>query len=914
MAVAGVARAGYGCRRMPTLTLIDGSGFIFRAYHALPHLSTTKGVPTNAVYGFTTMLLKALREHSPTHAALVLDAGRKSFRNELDPQYKANRPEAPDDLARQFPLVREVARALNVPLLEEPGFEADDVIGTLARRARQQGFEVVIVTGDKDFAQLVDEHVDLYDPMAEAAGRGGWTAPADVEKKLGVKPSQVVDYMAILGDKIDNVAGVPGVGEVTAAALIRHFGSVEAMLARPEEIPRAVARGGEKLREKIVAHAERIRLNRKLVELKCDVPIAERPEELARRPLDAGKARSLFAELEFSRLLKDLPAPPPTARSERTEVLLGRAALDAAVAEARRSGSVGIRAALAGGSPRTDPLTGVAMAAGGRAWYLPLGHRYLGAPTQLPAAEAREALRPLLEDEGVAKHAHDLKAEIHALAHLGLEPRGPGLDTELASRLLLPTRREHLLADVARERLSCELPRLAGGEAGRKGAVPPLGEMTVEAVAPWAGAAAAVLPDLAATLSRALEDEGLRRLHDEVERPLVPILAAMERAGVAVDRAAMESMSVEFGKALGDLEARIHQAAGRAFNVASTRELAQVLFQDLGLPVLKRLKTGPSTDQDVLEKLAEQHPLPRLVLEHRSLAKLKGTYVDALPQLVDPSDGRLHTTYNQAGAATGRLSSQDPNLQNIPIRTELSRRIRAAFVAPPGRHLLSADYSQIELRILAHFARDEALLAAFRRKEDVHAATAAETFGVPQGEVTSEMRRIAKVLNFGIAYGLSAFGLSQRLDMPQSEAQGIIDRYFARYAGVKRWLEGTVEAARRDGAVRTLLGRKRELPEIGSRNPGLRQAAERMAVNTPIQGTAADIIKIAMIRVDRALRTAGLDARMLLQVHDELVLEVAEGQAGALAELVRREMAGAAELEVPLEVDVGHGHSWAEAH
>jgi DNA polymerase-1 len=898
---------------MPTLTLIDGSGFIFRAYHALPHLSTTRGVPTNAVYGFTTMLLKALREHEPTHAALVFDAGRKSFRNELDATYKANRPEAPDDLVPQFPLVREVARALNVPVIEEVGYEADDIIGTLACRAREQGFEVVIVTGDKDFAQLVDDRVELYDPMAEASGRGGWTTPAEVEKKLGVRPEQVVEYMAILGDKIDNIPGIPGVGEVTAAALIRHLGTVENMLAHPEEIPKAVARGGEKLKQKIVANAERLRLNRKLVELRCDVSVPYQPGDFARRPLDGERTRALFAELEFSRLLKDLPAPPPTARSERTEVLLTRAQLDAAVAEARRAASVGLHAVLEDGSPRAEPPTGVAFAFQGRACYLPLAHRYLGVPDQLGLDDARKGLRPLVEDEGVAKHTHDLKAEIHALSHLGLEVKGGGFDTELASHLLLPTRREHALADVARERVACELPPTPGQGNGKRGAHP-LWEMPIEAVGPWAGSCAAALPELAAALERSLEDEGLGKLYREIERPLVPILAKMERAGVAVDRGAMEAMSAEFGKAMRQLEARIHEIAGHAFNVASTRELGQVLFEELKLPVSKRLKTGPSTDQDVLEKLAEQHALPRLILEHRGLSKLKGTYVDALPQLIDPRDGRIHTTYNQAGAATGRLSSQDPNLQNIPIRTELSRRIRAAFIAPPGRRLLSADYSQIELRILAHFAEDPALIESFRVREDVHARTAAETFGVPGDAVTPEMRRIAKVLNFGIAYGLSAYGLSQRLDRPSEEAQAIIDRYFARYGAVRRWLESAIETARRDGEVRTLFGRKRELPEIHSRNPAQRQAAERMAVNTPIQGTAADIIKIAMIRVDAALGPSGLDARLLLQVHDELVLEVAEDQADALGALVRTEMSAAVALRVPLEVEVGHGESWDEAH
>ncbi len=524
--------------------------------------------------------------------------------------------------------------------------------------------------------------------------------------------------------------------------------------------------------------------------------------------------------------------------------------------------------------------------------------------------EAREALRPLVEGD-VQVHAHDLKATAHALAFLGLRLLAPGVDTELASRLLLPTRREHALVDVARERLSCDLPRPPEGE-GKRGSAPPW-ERPVEEVAALAAPCAAVLPELSAALARALADEGLERLYLEIERPLVPILAAMERTGILVDTGAMDAMSAEFGEAMTGLEARIDAAAGHPLRVASNRDLAQVLFEELRLPVQKRLKTGPSTDSEVLEKLSELHPLPALVLEHRALAKLKGTYVDALPRLVE-KDGRIHTTFHQGGAATGRLSSSDPNLQNIPVRTELSRRIRAAFVAPPGRLLLSADYSQIELRILAHYASDPALIEAFRRREDVHAATAAETFGVAREAVTSDQRRIAKVLNFGIAYGLSAFGLSQRLDLPPRQAQEIIDRYFARYAAVKRWLDGTIVAARSSGEVRTLFGRKRALPELMSRNGALRSGAERMAVNTPIQGTAADLVKIAMIRLDSALARSGLDAVLLLQVHDELVLEVAERDAAPLTELVRREMCAAAELAVPLEVEVGQGKSWAEAH
>ncbi|HEX9049002.1 MAG TPA: DNA polymerase I [Anaeromyxobacter sp.] len=899
---------------MPTLTLIDGSGFIFRAYHAIPHLSTTKGIPTNAVYGFTTMLLKALREHAPTHVALVFDAARRTFRHDIDPGYKASRPEAPDDLKSQFPLVRDVARALSVPIVEEQGVEADDVIATLAARARERGWDVVVVTGDKDFAQLVDDKLSLYDPMAEASGRGGKTGPDEVVKKLGVRPDQVVEYMAILGDKIDDVPGIPGVGEVTAASLVRHFGSVEEMLRRPEEIPKAVARGGEKLRDKIVANAERIRTNRRLVDLRRDLELPFAPETFGRQVPDDVEVRALFSELEFSRLLKDLPAPPPTARVEKAEVVLDAAALAAAVRVLRDAPAVGLRPVLGGPSPRTDPVVGIALAGAGRAFYVPLAHRFLGAPPQPSPEAVADALRPIVEGDRPV-HVHDRKGALHALAQLGLSLRAPGVDTELASRLLLPTRREHALADVARERIACELPRdPSGGDAARKSERVPVEGLEVERVGAWAAPCAAALLDLAPALERAMGEEGVAKLYVEIERPLVPVLFEMERTGILVDRGAMSGMSEEFGKAMQDLEKRIHSAAGHAFNIASTRELAQVLFTELELPVLKRLKTGPSTDQDVLEKLAEQHELPRLVLEHRSLSKLKGTYVDALPLLIDPRDGRIHTTFNQGGAATGRLSSSDPNLQNIPIRTELSRRIRAAFVAPPGRRLLSADYSQIELRILAHYSHDPGLLEAFRNREDVHTRTAAETYGVAPGDVTPDMRRVAKMLNFGIAYGLSAFGLAQRLDLPDAEARAIIDRYFARYAGVKGYIDQAIAEARRTGESRTLYGRVRAMPEIAARNPALRMAAERTAINTPIQGTAADIVKVAMLKVHAALEAEQRDAKLLLQVHDELVLEVGERDLAPVEALVRREMSGAAQLEVPLDVEVGHGRSWAEAH
>jgi DNA polymerase-1 len=590
------------------------------------------------------------------------------------------------------------------------------------------------------------------------------------------------------------------------------------------------------------------------------------------------------------------------------ELLLDSPSLVAAVA-AVAGVPAGIVPVLGEGGARSAPLVGLAFAGAGRAFYLPLAHRYLGAPAQAPLDAAAKGLRPLVAG-GAPRHLHDRKVALHALARLGLALEAPGEDTDLASRLLLPTRREHLLEDVARERAGIDLPPAPLAPRGGHG----LEGLPVESVAEWGCAAAGALLELAPAIVGELEARGLGPLYRDVELPLVPVLADMEEAGIAVDRGAMEGMSAEFGAALRELETRIHAAAGHPFNIASTRELARVLFEEQQLPVQKKLKTGPSTDQEVLEKLSELHPLPALILEHRSLAKLKGTYVDALPLLIDGRDGRIHTTFNQAGAATGRLSSSDPNLQNIPIRTELSRRIRAAFVAPEGMRLVSADYSQIELRILAHYSKDAALLESFRRGEDVHTRTAAETFEVAPDQVTPEQRRIAKVLNFGIAYGLSAFGLAARLDLPRDRAQGIIDAYFKRYAGVRGWLDRTIADAKRTGAVRTLWGRERALPEIGSRNPGLRMAAERMAVNTPIQGTAADIIKVAMLRVRRALPGESAQARLLLQVHDELVVEAPEREVEPVEAMLRREMEGSAALDVPLAVEVGHGRSWADAH
>jgi DNA polymerase I len=891
----------------PTLILIDASSYVYRAYHAVPHLSTKLGVPTNAVHGFTSMVLKALREAAPTHLAMVFDAHGETFRSSIDANYKANRPAAPEDLVPQFGLVREVVRALNLPLLEESGVEADDVIATLGRRAIAEGFRVVVVTGDKDFMQLVGPDLVLFDSM-----RDRWTDAKEVEERLGVRPDQVVDLMALTGDQVDNVAGVPGVGPKTAAQLIQQFGSLEKLFAGLPEVARP------KLRQLLEEHQETVRRARQLVSLKFDVPLPITLDSLRVKPPDPVPLRALFERLEFTRLLRDLPTGPkegppsaapagPTPQGEFSApgMLTTAGEVSEAVAFLRAHAPVAIQVALGAAEALGSHSLGLALAAGDdggvRSFYLPL-------EMQLAVAAWARPLADLLEDARVAKVGFGLKRGWTALRTLGIRTSGLEFDAELACYLLDPGRREHLLSDVVRSRLSLELP--AVDAKGKKGGPAEMPAVT----APAATAAAEASLRLVRVLREELAAEKLAALFDDLEMPLLLLLAEMEWAGVRVDLEALKGLRAEVAATLEGLTARLYELAGHPFNVASNRQLGQVLFEELKLPVVRRTKTGPSTDQDVLEKLADKHPLPRTVLEIRSLSKLKSTYLDALPELVDPRDGRIHTTFNQATAATGRLSSSDPNLQNIPTRTELGHRIREAFIAEPGFVLVSADYSQIELRVLAHVSSDPALAAAFAGEQDVHTQTAAEVFGVALGEVTAEMRRAAKAINYGIAYGQSAFGLSQRLELPPAEAQAIIDRYFNRFVGVRRWLDETIARARIEGSVTTLFGRRRLLPDIQSRNGAVRQASERMAVNTPIQGGAADLIKRAMLEVGKRLHRGDLRARLLLQVHDELVFEAPESEAEAVQVLAREAMEGAGHLSVPLRVVVAVGHSWADVH
>ena len=871
--------------------LVDASGFIFRAYHALPPLTTSKGVPTHAVLGFARMLLKLLRERQPTHLALCFDKDSRKGRLAIDPQYKANRAETPPDLVTQFALIRRVADVLNLPILEVAGWEADDVIATMVDRARAKGFQVEIISSDKDLLQLIADDVRLYDPVKDKP-----ITEADALEKYGVGPKQLRDYQALVGDAIDNIPKVPGIGPRTAAELLKQFGSVEQLLARLDEVPKP------KTRDALKEHREQLLRALQLVSFRHDLPIDADPEALARRELHQAEARALFTELEFFRLLNEMPAPPATPLQQESTVVSDRPGLEAVAKAMTAAGRVACAPAYEG-EPHSAPLVGLGLVAGDAGFFVDVA--------TVGAAAVREVLGAAFQRRGLVVAAHDGKALLHVLRAVGIEGVHLATDIELISYLLNPSRKEHALADLARERLRTELPGWPDGASGRGKAA--LSEVPVARRAAFYGAAADAINRLAPELWTEAEGVGLAPLAKELELPLVPVLAKMEAAGVLIDRAALADISVQVDQSCDALLKEVYRHAGREFNVGSPIQLAQVLYEDLKLPVLKKGKTGPSTDHEVLEKLAEEHPLPRAIMEYRNVAKLKSTYLDTLPQLIG-ADGRIRTTFHQAAAATGRLSSTNPNLQNIPIRTELGKQIRRAFIAQPGWVLVSADYSQVELRILAHISGDEGLVRAFAEGADVHARTAAEVFGVPLGEVTGDQRRAAKMVNYGIAYGLSAHGLGTRLNIPGEQAKSIIDRYFARFPGIARYVDETIEKAKRSGYVETLFGRRRYMPELVSRNRSVAMAAERAAINMPIQGTAADLVKRAMLALDAALSTEGLAGRMLLQVHDELLFEAPEAEAPKVAALAKRLMSEVASLKVPLVVDVGTGRSWADAH
>jgi DNA polymerase-1 len=876
----------------PTLTLIDASGFVFRAYHALPPLTTSKGVPTHAVLGFTRMLLKLLRERRPTHLALCFDKDSRKGRLAIDPNYKANREAPPADLSMQFDQIRRVAAVLDVPILEVPGWEADDVIATLVKRARAAGMATQIVTSDKDFLQLLAPDVSIWDPVKDAP-----IGETEALEKFGVPPSQMREYQALVGDAIDNVPKVPGVGPKTAVELVKRFGTVEQVIARADEIDKP------KLRAAIKENVEQLKRAYQLVSFREDLDLDADPVALAVRPIHQAEARTLFTELEFFRLIGEMPAAEATPLTQHATLVVDDAGLTALSERLDTVKRFAIAPAYEG-EPHSATVLGLGMALGAEGGFF-VDVRACG------VASVAAALARALRRDDCELAAHDGKGLLHVLARLGLPPKALWADLELLSYLTNPSRKEHALVDLARERLRQELPSVSSLLGGREHVT--LGQLATTQLAPVFGAAADAIGRLCQDLWTEVEGVGLGAVARTLEFPLIPLLVKLEQAGVLIDRDALAEISKQVDASCEALLQDVFKHAGREFNVGSPAQLAQVLFEDLKLPILKRNKTGPSTDHEVLEKLAEEHPLPRAIIEYRNVSKLKSTYLDTLPTLIG-GDGRVRTTFHQAATATGRLSSTNPNLQNIPVRTELGRQIRRAFVAAPGHVLLSADYSQVELRILAHMAQDEALVKAFSEAADVHARTAAEVFQVPEAEVTGDMRRAAKMVNYGIAYGLSPHGLSTRLNLPVEEAKSIIDRYFARFPGIAKYIDDTVAKAKKSGFVESLFGRRRYMPDISSRNRSIAMAAERAAINMPIQATAADLVKRAMLEADRVLTAKGLKTRMLLQVHDELLFEVPEAELDEVTTLVREVMASAASLAVPLLVDVGHGHSWADAH
>ena len=893
--------------------LVDGSSYLYRAFHALPPLTNSRGEPTGAVYGVANMLRKLLEDYTPEQVAVVFDAKGKTFRDELFAEYKAHRPPMPDELRAQIEPLHALVRAMGLPLLQVPGVEADDVIGTLARQAAAEGRHTLISTGDKDMAQLVDAHVTLINTMSNTL-----LDPAGVVEKFGVPPERIIDYLALVGDTSDNIPGVPKVGPKTAAKWLNEYGSLDAIIEHADEIKGKV---GESLR----ASLETLDLSRQLATIRCDVELEHSPASLRRQEPDLETLRDWYRKLEFNSWLRQLDGQAPEAARPAArapvdaeyETLLTQKQLDAWLERLKRAELFAFDTETTSLRYMEARIVGVSFAVEpGQAAYVPLAHDYPGAPEQLDRDRVLEQLKPLLEDAGQAKLGQHLKYDLNVLANHGIALRGIAHDTMLESYVLDSTATRHDMDSLARKYLDHQTI-LFEDIAGKGAKQLTFNQVAIEQAAPYAAEDADITLRLHQALWPKLQAEaGLRAVYQDIEIPLIPILAAMEQRGVLVDRDLLARQSQELARRLHEIEKQAHQIAGQPFNLGSPKQIQEILFDKLELPVLSKTPKGaPSTAENVLQELADQgHELPRVLLEHRSLSKLKSTYTDKLPEQIDPDTGRVHTSYHQAVAATGRLSSSDPNLQNIPIRTEEGRRIRQAFIAPRGYQLLAADYSQIELRIMAHLSRDEGLLAAFAAGADIHRATAAEVFGVAPEQVTGDQRRSAKAINFGLIYGMSAFGLARQLGIDRGAAQRYVDLYFERYPGVKRYMDETREQAREQGYVETVFGRRLYLPEIRDRNGQRRAAAERTAINAPMQGTAADIIKRAMLRVDAWNTQAGLDVVLLMQVHDELVFEVAKKDIEAAKSGICEAMEGAAELSVPLRVEVGTGHNWDEAH
>ncbi|MGR5195546.1 DNA polymerase I [Vibrio rotiferianus] len=922
------------------LILIDGSSYLYRAFHAYPGTMSNGEIPTNAVYGVVNMLRSMMRQFASDRIAVVFDAKGKTFRDDMYPEYKANRPPMPDDLRCQIEPLHNVIRAMGLPLICIPGVEADDVIGTLAYQASQQGMPVLISTGDKDMAQLVDDNVTLINTMTNVVmDREG------VVEKFGIPPELIIDYLALMGDKVDNIPGVPGVGDKTATALLQGIGGLTKLYENLDDIAALGFRGSKTMAKKLVDNKDNAMLSYELATIKLDVELEETPESLLKAEPSTDELIKLYGQLTFKSWLNELleGGTGVVEADESTGAVRGgsassKADMDTSAVKIDRSQYETIldeasfnvwldklkASELFAFDTETDSLdymvanlVGLSFAIDeGIAAYVPVAHDYLDAPQQLDRDWVLAQLKPVLEDEAQAKVGQNLKYDASVLARYGIEMKGIKHDTMLASYVYNSVGGKHDMDSLALRFLqhSCiSFEQIAGKGKNQL----TFNQIELEEASPYAAEDADVTLRLHNRLSANIDqDEKLKTVYEEIEMPLVPVLSRIERTGVLIDDMKLGAQSVEIAARLEELEQKAFEIAEQEFNMNSPKQLQAILFEKMGLPVIKKTPSGtPSTNEEVLQELALDYPLPKLILEYRGLAKLKSTYTDKLPKMINPSTGRVHTSYHQAVTATGRLSSTDPNLQNIPIRNEEGRRIRQAFIAPTGYKILAVDYSQIELRIMAHLSDDQALLDAFRHGKDIHAATAAEIMGVAIEEVSSEQRRRAKAVNFGLIYGMSAFGLAKQLGIPRGEAQAYMDKYFERYPGVMQYMEDTRSAASAQGYVETIFGRRLHLPEIQSRNGMRRKAAERAAINAPMQGTAADIIKKAMLLVDQWIQEEGNGrVKLLMQVHDELVFEVEETSLSEIESKVQNLMESAADLKVPLVADAGHGDNWDQAH
>ncbi len=910
------------------LVLVDGSSYLYRAFHALPPLTTSKGMPTGAVKGVLNMLKSLRKQYPDSLFAVVFDAKGGTFRDAMFAEYKANRPSMPDDLRVQIEPLHASVKALGYPLLCVEGVEADDVIGTLARSSAALGRPVIISTGDKDMAQLVDGHITLVNTMT-----GSVLDVAGVHEKFGVGPEHIIDFLALMGDKVDNIPGVPGVGEKTAVGLLTGIGGgLSDLYANLDKVPALAIRGAKTLPAKLEEHRDAAFLSYELATIKVDVPLDVEVEALVCGEPDREALLALYTEMEFKSWVAEVqrdaakagddvaPAVEPAAKVEpKYETILDQARFDAWLEKLRQAPLFAFDTETTGLDAQQAQLVGLSFAVEPHeAAYVPLAHDYEGAPVQLDREAVLLALKPLLEDPAKAKVGQNAKYDINILANgsPAIEMRGVAYDTMLESYVLNSTATRHDMDSLAQKYL--DHTTIAFEDIAGKGAKQlTFNQINLDKAGPYAAEDADITLRLHHALqARLAQTPSVQPVLMDIEMPLVPVLARIERQGALVDAELLKVQSGELGVKMAELELRAYELAGEAFNLGSPKQLGAILYDKLGMPVLSKTAKGqPSTAEAVLDELAEQgYPLPEVLMQYRSLSKLKSTYTDKLPGQINPRTGRIHTSYQQAVAATGRLSSSDPNLQNIPIRTAEGRRIRQAFVASPGYKLLAADYSQIELRIMAHLAKDEGLLHAFRNDLDVHRATAAEVFGVALEDVTTDQRRSAKAINFGLIYGMSAFGLAKQIGVDRKQSQDYIDRYFARYPGVLAYMERTRAQAAEQGFVETLFGRRLYLPDINAKNPALRKGAERTAINAPMQGTAADIIKRAMVKVDNWLSESGLDARVILQVHDELVLEVREDLVQQVRDEIRQHMSQAAQLDVPLLVEAGVGANWDEAH